>query len=634
MMDTNDLFIPEWRRPIRMPESAPLAHADPIYGLAGEKGTWKLIFPIDTNVASNEKLQLQLWGGRNNKSSMIDPQVDAPSDDGFLSASVGEIKCEMESTDGTGTFAIELPDAGLKKGDELEVLMGDTSGGGDGIRLNSVRIPNKFFVLHRVPCDERTGVWNEENQHLIISVCTMHVLGGEVDRIRAFAPSQVVPGDEFSILVRPEDEYGNVSCVPLGEVNVSLDGESLEVECEQVKGSTCLSVRTQVPLDGVHRLKVQDEAGEWQAVTNPIVCRAALPAGRTYWGMIHGHTEMSDGTGSLDRYFHQLRNEARLDFGAPGDHDHLWETSDDLWAVTCQKVKEWNEPGRFVTLLGYEWAKWRKNGDGDRNVYFLEDDRPLYRSDEGEHPHPPDLFEALEEETATVIPHHPAHAGNFCDWKDHDPELEKLVEIYQIRGSYECSEEEGNPLPEEGDQEPFSDGFVRRALAMGWRVGFTGGGDDHSGGAGTGRNHDGLMAVFADELTRESVWEAMQKRRVVASSGPRILLTYRLNGHFMGSELDSADSPVLEDRRELRISFHGTAPARKIDVIRNNEVIQSWSPGELESELVWEDESPLRQALMPPAEFCENPFCFYYVRALQEDGEMVWASPVWIDCYF
>ena len=52
----------------------------------------------------------------------------------------------------------------------------------------------------------------------------------------------------------------------------------------------------------------------------------------------------------------------------------------------------------------------------------------------GSYPSPPQLFDgsAQGEREALVIVHHPAHGGNFCDWKDHSPEHERLVEIFQI----------------------------------------------------------------------------------------------------------------------------------------------------------------------------------------------------------
>lgn len=35
--------------------------------------------------------------------------------------------------------------------------------------------------------------------------------------------------------------------------------------------------------------------------------------------------------------------------------------------------------------------------------------------------------------------------------------------------------------------------------------------------------------------------------------------------------------------------------------------------------------------MMPPAKYCDRPFCFYYVRVVQADGQAAWASPIWID---
>ena len=78
-----------------------------------------------------------------------------------------------------------------------------------------------------------------------------------------------------------------------------------------------------------------------------------------------------------------------------------------------------------------------------------------------------------------------------------------------MRGSLECSEQEGNPAPAKGyNGPPIQDGYVCNALALGWRIGFTAGGDDHSGCWGSeayfGRYKQGLMSVEAQEKTREA----------------------------------------------------------------------------------------------------------------------------------
>jgi len=631
--------IPRWERPIRIPERVSLEHSEPTVAFAGEKATWQLRFRLSEPIDADTVLKLQLFGGRNNKGVFVDPQVERPADDGYVTMKTGAAEeLSLEADEHAGSFVVELPEAGLPEGTVLIARIGDQSGGGQGIQAPSGRLLNQFFLLHREDSERRNrGTWGEEVQDLIVGACVMHILGGEIDHLRAYVPSQTQLGEPFDILVRPEDEFSNLSHRTLPDLAVLLEGEELDAEVERVPESTCLRARVCLEEEGVHRLMVRDRETGKEIEANPTVCSAATDGPQVLWGMIHGHTEMSDGSGTLEYYFHQTREEAGLDFAAPGDHDHLHETSDGMWRHACRTVARWNAPGEFVTFLGYEWAKWRKNGDGDRNVYYLEDDRPLYRSDEGHCAAPPDLFEALRDEKALVIPHHPGHSGNFCDWKDHDPVPERLAEIFQVRGSYECSEEDGNPVPECGDTPPIPEGYVSRALALGWRVGFTAGGDDHAGHAGTDRPRSGsrygagLMSVQAPARTREAIWEGMWNRQVVATTGPRLLLTFELNGNPMGAELDAGSIPELTERREIRVEFHGTAPVSRVDIIRNNEVVHTLPGTGPDCELGWEDATPLDEVLLPPAGLCSNPFCFYYVRVVQEDEEVAWASPVWID---
>jgi hypothetical protein len=114
---------------------------------------------------------------------------------------------------------------------------------------------------------------------------------------------------------------------------------------------------------------------------------------------------------------------------------------------------------------------------------------------------------------------------------------------------------------------------------------------------------------------------------VVATSGPRVLLKVDLNGHPIGSELKASSEPALRTGRRISVRFLGTAPVQRIDVIRNNKVVHTTG----QAEFVWEDTTPLGDALMPAAKYCDRPFCFYYVRVVQADGQAAWASPIWID---
>ncbi|MCX6899614.1 MAG: DUF3604 domain-containing protein [Verrucomicrobia bacterium] len=636
-----------WKRPIRIPEEIALTHAEPPFAIAGGFSTWRVPFQFSKDMPPGSVLKLQLWGGRNNKGVFTGAQATRPQADGYVSAEADDgSRLTLQPAKQAGTFVLSVPKSGFKKGRNIAVVLGDRTGGGKGIRVSPEHAFNKFFVLYSVT-DERAepkfpqwaggDVWAKGTDHRIVAACTMHILGGATDHLRVYVPAVTKPGRAFAVLVRPEDVVGNLSHRELRSITVLLDGMPIPAQIETVPGSTCLRATVSLPAAGVHRLTVRDADSGLQAVSNPTRC--AETDDLVCWGMIHGHTELSDGTGCIDDYFHQLKDEVLLDFAASSDHDHLFETSDEFWAVTRRAVKRWNKPPEFVAFLGYEWAKWRKNGDGDRNVYYLEDDRPMYRSDDGEHPSPPQLFEALRKtkEKALVIVHHPAHGGNFCDWKDHSPEHERLVEIFQTRGSFECAPEDGNTVPERpGNVTPFAVGYVRNALALGWRVGFTGGGDDHSGHWGTefrfGPYKQGMMSVETTERSRRAIFEAMHNRRVVATTGSRMLLTYKLNGRPLGSELSLKDDPALASARKLVVEFHGTAPVAQLDIIRNNKVVYSRpGNGQMDLSITWQDAGPIDKTWMPAAKFCNHPFTFYYVRVTQTDGEVAWASPIWID---
>ncbi|MCX7706236.1 MAG: DUF3604 domain-containing protein, partial [bacterium] len=496
------IFVPDFERPIRIPSKVRLTFAKPEVVLSGSKITLKLRFFIPIDVKSDSILKLQLFGGRNNKGNFLGIQCDDEEKDGFISVKYKNQTLRIsQKKNPYGTITITPDKQGIKQGDYISVIL-------KNVEIGKDRLLNKFFVLYQdgfrspdIP-HKPESVWNEENQKQILSACIMHILGGKIHHLELYAPSTVKANERFSLLIRPEDKFHNLSSeVFNGRIEVFNGRTPLKGIIKKVQNSTCVKFETSLRKNGVYRITVR--YGEKNSVSNPVICDKKGKF-NLYWGMIHGHTEMSDGTGTIDYYFHQLKNEACLDFGAPGDHDHTWETTEKMWKKTCDTVKKWNKPGEFITFLGYEWAKWRRNGDGDRNVYYYYDNRPMYRSDEGHYPDPPSLFRALEKEKAIIIPHHTAHGGNFCDWKDHDIEKERLIEIYQERGSYECSAEKGNPVPEcKSKWEIYEKGYVVNALLSGWRCGFTGGGDDHIGHAGTDfprgncNYKDGLTGVFA-----------------------------------------------------------------------------------------------------------------------------------------
>lgn len=77
------------------------------------------------------------------------------------------------------------------------------------------------------------------------------------------------------------------------------------------------------------------------------------------------------------------------------------------------------------------------------------------------------------------------------------------------------------------------------------------------------------MAVFAEELTRESLWEAFKKRRVYGVTGDRIQLYFSINGHIMGKAFNS-DSPA-----NISVEAIGSHAIDRIEIIKNGTVMHT-----------------------------------------------------------
>lgn len=621
-------------RPLRIPKHIELCTAEPSSVKAGGKDSWKLNFILAKDVSPSEDLRLLIHGGRNMKPLWTGLQADDGSADGYVSLSAGEKLTPNGISEHGGVLSFATPSGGLKAGDRITAEFRNAS-------VPTLSYPEKFFVLLSAPSDAELApphmLLEEADQ--IVGACTLAVVGGDPVAIRVLAPSHASAGEEISLLARLEDAHQNLSTSEPGDLVVRLNGQEISARRMPVEGSTCVRLEgITLPGDGVYRFDVEDRTSGFTAVSDPVKC---VVGWKLLWGSMHNHSEMSDGTGPVERVVTSMRDECAIDFGATSDHDHATETPAEIWAAIQANTRRFNDPGRFTLFLAYEWARWRRRGDGDRNIYYLHDDRPIYRSDDNSYPAPPDLFKALRDETCILIPHHPAHSGNHNDWKDHDPSKERLVEIYSIWGCSECSPDDGNIWPGNPVDKPNGHmgmnplGYVQRALELGWRIGFIAASDDHTGHGSDrtirGRGQTGgFAAVYAAENTRESIFKSLHDRHCYATTGERMIVDFAVSGHPMGSEVSLSEHPELASSRRIKASVSATAPIDRIEVLRNNKVVHSVSPGTLDAELDWEDTDPLADVNLPPAGHSDVPFTFYYLRVTQSDRHQAWASPVWI----
>lgn len=502
----------------------------------------------------------------------------------------------------------------LKAGDTITVILGDTSAGSPGIRVQNREQQAQVIKVFGDMDDAVKIPWQHNDFTLGLAGSPIFdIIAGAPALFHAIAPSDARIGEPFDLIVRACDKSGNL-CHQKIEGRLRLpDGAAVPFVIQaSASGHTTLE-GIQLTQTGVHRLEMEVD-GKVVALSNPIRCWKNWPERRVFWGDLHMHSNLSDGLQDPEYIYNFARHVSGLEIAALGDHDTILGKNNS-WQRVIDLAKKYHEPGRFVTLLGYEYTE--RTYGGDRNVYYLDDEGPFLNSAD-DTPHPDQLYQRLREHgrPAMVIPHCVTGEGNF--WEHSDPEFCPLAEIYSTHG---CSDAYPNDRPlhplssQHNIYRPgssYTDSFKH-----GLKMGVVGGTDDHGAQPGWGYSwHDyrgGIMGVQMKELTRESLWESLYQRRTTATTGERILLDMTVDGLAIGEEGSASDHPTVT------ITAHGTNKIDMIELLRNEQVIHCFHGRGWDETRVYRDET------------CPDSGAWYRCRLTQADGERAWTSPIWIE---
>ena len=247
--------------------------------------------------------------------------------------------------------------------------------------------------------------------------------------------------------------------------------------------------------------------GEELARANPLRVVAAAPL-RRYWGDLHGQSGETIGMGTAESYFRYARDAAFIDM--VGHQGNDFQITDAFWTELNRLTAEFDVPGRFVCLPGYEWSGNTGMG-GDRNIFFRHEGRPIRRSShilvEGQTSTDAiytadELFRALAGEDAVVIAH---VGGRYADLKyAHDGRLERTVEVHSTWGTFEW--------------------LLHDAFEQGYRVGVVCHSDDHKGRPGATR--PGRLDVRRDRRPHLLFHARAHARRLVRGAAPAAALRH------------------------------------------------------------------------------------------------------------
>ena len=412
--------------------------------------------------------------------------------------------------------------------------------------------------------------------------------------------------DGITVSVFARDAHANVADSYSGHVELTGDGPGLPRTVEIRNGHAVVELDPPA-LGAPLRIEAQDARRGWTAVAPPLV--EHMP----YFGELHFHTSFSaDGGGEVADAYAYARDVLQLDLVTVTDHTPVQH-----WDATKRLDDAFDEPGRFAVVPAWEWS----TRNGHANVYLRSTDVDAGPNRAAEAAHPSHLEWPAE---TLLVPHHtnidstydePGNEQAEPHWLEYDWSTKntaiRLVEVVQCRGNFEADEVDA-------DWGIVTGGIgasVQDALEQGYRIGFVGGTDNHSG-APTRDSlnpgaYAGLTGVYAEELSRAAIWDALWNRRTYSTSGVPIVGRVRIAGVELGGEAHAHTGDV-----RLDAELHGTAPIQRIDVFGDRRVVWTAAPDELDVEL--------RDVLLPDANW-------YYLRLRQRDGHRAWFSPVWVD---
>ena len=424
------------------------------------------------------------------------------------------------------TLYIKVMAGYLDRGDQVIIVFGDRSGGSPGWRVQS--FCERTFEFKTLVDPIATYEFKE-----LPRSPELEIIPGEPAIAVCIAPSQALVGEPFAYHLKLEDRWGNPTCAPQP---LSHPGFSEP---------------------GVRFLTARDRATGLVARSNPIDVVAEPAALCSFWADLHGQSEETIGSNTIQDYFTFARDSALLDIAAHQGND--FQVTGEFWTTVNETTEAFNRDGRFVTFPGYEWSANTPLG-GDRNVYYAKEGGTIVHSCfdllPGKASRYPmaltaaEMFRKLEGPPAFAFAH---VGGRYADLRMHDPSIEIAVEVHSAWGTFEW--------------------LVEDALKLGYRIGICANSDGHKGrpgasypGARTFGSYGGLTCVLAEGLDRESALVALRARHFFATTGHRPRLSANLSTAdgreaMIGDVIEAGSGvPVL------RVRAVGTAPIESVEV--------------------------------------------------------------------
>lgn len=319
-----------------------------------------------------------------------------------------------------------------------------------------------------------------------------------------------------------------------------------------------------------------------------------------YFGSLHNHTSVSDGSGTPEQAYSYAKNTAHLDFFGLAEHANMMTGTE--WSVIKSAANAYNQDGTFTTFYGFEWTTFFSYGHVA--VFNTED----YCSNVSPTNTFTGLLSWLNTRNGVAFFNHPgwdsfafqefdhladAPSAKFIGmelWNDHDG----FSKYYYNDGYY--SNDGGK-------------GYFDEALSRGWKIGAAGSDDNHTSTWGTATPY--RLGILANGLNRSELMNAILARRFFATMDKNLSLSFKINGSEMGSTVTPGAWNVVISAIDADNELFS-----EVALIKNGVQINSWSPF-------------LAQPVISQNIACNNGD-YFYVRVREADGNEAISSPIFI----
>jgi hypothetical protein len=374
------------------------------------------------------------------------------------------------------------------------------------------------------------------------------------------------------------------------------------------------------------------------------------PGYRIVYANLHSQTRHSDGGAALDAC-HGAQDPQTAPFGPidaytyaqqhgldallASEHNHMYDGSDGtnsaaepaeakaLYQTGLAEAAAYTaaHPG-FLALYGMEWGVinkgghlnifnseqllgWEKNASGE-----LLADMETPKSDYAA------LYALMRERGWIGQFNHPAQAGQFLvngQPLGYTPDGDAAMVLCEVMNTFAFSTNDQETETRRSNYEA----ACNRALAAGYHVAFSSNQDNHCANWGASYGNRTAVLVASPSagtpVSRDSFLDALRARRVFATMDKHAQLLFMANDKLMGERFDN-QGPL-----HLATHFSNSAGRQAAAIALFHGV-----PGGNGSVTQVSDQA---EVTITPA---PGPH-FYYARLTQDDGNIVWSAPVWVN---